>query len=188
MSLLLIGPSPLFEAVKVCFAEACDLASLNAGSKQELVDLLTKEQQLFALFHDQASMSSASLYGNNKTLDFVISEFFRGLQLAPVIAKTNSFSKPDEQLKLVKRIMRILVDETDLELDETALNNFPETSDDPLFVASQVLKETLLKCDLGEDLANYTQRAFYCLQVSEENSPMAFNLMEQVKTVKSEDI
>ena len=52
----------------------------------------------------------------------------------------------------------------DLDIDRVMLDNLPINSNEPMFIAAECFKETLMEIGLGEDSAETARRAFLTLK------------------------
>ena len=47
-------------------------------------------------------------------------------------------------------------------------NNFQIRPTDPLFIAAEIFRDTLLSCGVAKESAHVAYKTFYCLQLSEK--------------------
>ena len=64
------------------------------------------------------------------------------------------------------RITKLLLtnNERELNFDQSVLENIPVNSNEPLFLAAEVFRDTLLEVGIDEAVAERTRAAFYALR------------------------
>ena len=70
--------------------------------------------------------------------------------------------KQDFAIRITKLLLRN--EESDLNFDQNVLENMPLNSNDPLFLAAEVFRDTLQDVGIDEAVAERTRAAFYALR------------------------
>ena len=80
------------------------------------------------------------------------------------------YEAPEVRDELVDRITKILDCQNtgDLDIDKAMLENLPMNLNQPMFIAAECFKETLIEVGINEDSAETARRAFLTLRRNSE--------------------
>ena len=101
-----------------------------------------------------------------KKFEMFIERFFNSIQQNSLLANIEVFEEQEARQELVARITKILhCQNTDeLDIDRNLLENLPVNSDDPMFIAAECLRDTLIGIGVNEESAETARRTLLALK------------------------
>ncbi len=95
-----------------------------------------------------------------------IERFFNSLQQNHFLADSEVFEAQEARQDLVNRITKILHSQNteEMDIDRSMLENLPVNSDEPMFLAAECFRETLIEIGVNEESAETARRTFLALK------------------------
>ena len=85
------------------------------------------------------------------------------------MAKRGLFRTQEQRAELIQRVTKILHchDENELEIDKDLLDNLTEDSEDPMFIVSEIFRDSLYEMGLAAESAETARKTFLTLKFSQ---------------------
>ena len=111
-------------------------------------------------------MSLIDTFEEQHILEGLIQRFFRGIEEAGLLDELDEAESKQIHQDYATRISKVLLGtkQDDLDIDYSLLQ-MPINSDEPLFVAAEVFRDTMLEVgSVTEDVADLAKTAFYAIR------------------------
>ena len=153
------------------FRTACVKNDLKKHVIVNFLDfLLHKKDKICvgAKFFDENNVESSLMNSLEvgKKFNAFVERFFRSLQDVQGVENREVFQLPDTRQEIIWRISKILhcQNTEELSLDKATLEDMPVNSNEPMFIAAECFRDTLIGIGVLEEPAEAARRAFLALQ------------------------
>lgn len=194
LNLMLISEEDL-ETMIGFFRTACVKNDVKKPVIVKFLEFLANNKEHLCAPQKQLSHQDALIESldRNQKFEMFIERFFSAIQANEgLVRQDNPFEAPEARQELIARVTKILhcQNSEELEVDRAVLESLPVNSDDPMFLAGECLRDTLIGIGVNEESAETARRTFLALRKNtmEETQNQIFRIASKVSLQSSKSL
>lgn len=161
-----------FDVLVELIKEGCGRQAIPMHIINDLVNIIVEKKTKICtqIIEEKNNMSLIDTFEEQNILVGLIKRFFLGIEESGMFDKLDEQEAKDRQSHYAVRISKILLGSNQEDLDiDFALLDMPINSSDPLFVAAEIFRDTMLEVgNVTEAVAEMARSAFYAMRMDKE--------------------